>query len=228
MIVAFDCLRNPPEEWSRVARNSFSRRASTSAPASSLWTIATTSFIARSIDGATDPGQRFVDGRRAGRLVYDARPRACQGRACRSRACPPTTSRDPRASLARAMTRSSPTAPTSRQSSAANCRRRRMPRRDHGRDLRLGSRPATLQLVAAHGMTRGRPESAGAATATDPRQPVRGGGDRPDGEVRSRGEDARRSATSSARTFRRDGHDRRGREVGRRRSGWRGRRGGPG
>ncbi len=44
MIVAFDCLRNPPELCSRVARNSLSSRASTRAPASSLWTMATTSF----------------------------------------------------------------------------------------------------------------------------------------------------------------------------------------
>src|SRR6476620_9453297 len=44
MIVAFDCLRNPPELWRRVARNSLSRRALTRAPASSLWTMATTSF----------------------------------------------------------------------------------------------------------------------------------------------------------------------------------------
>jgi hypothetical protein len=49
MIVAFDCLRNPPDEWSRVALYSFSRRASTRAPASSLWTIATTSFTRPSI-----------------------------------------------------------------------------------------------------------------------------------------------------------------------------------
>ena len=47
--MAFDCLRKPPELWSRVARNSFSSRASTRAPASSLWTIATTSFTPRSI-----------------------------------------------------------------------------------------------------------------------------------------------------------------------------------
>ena len=38
-IVAFDCLRNPPELCSRVARNSLSSRASTRAPASSVWTI---------------------------------------------------------------------------------------------------------------------------------------------------------------------------------------------
>src|SRR5207253_3439231 len=46
-IVAWDCLRNPPCECSRVTRNSLSVSASTSAPASSGCTIATTSFIGR-------------------------------------------------------------------------------------------------------------------------------------------------------------------------------------
>src|SRR5450759_2034164 len=47
--VALDCLRNPPELWSRVARNSRSSRALTRAPASSLCTMATTSFTGRRI-----------------------------------------------------------------------------------------------------------------------------------------------------------------------------------
>src|SRR5438445_1676296 len=44
-IVACDCLRKPPCECRRVTRYSLSVSASTSAPASSGWTIATTSFI---------------------------------------------------------------------------------------------------------------------------------------------------------------------------------------
>src|SRR5204863_7941075 len=44
---AWDCFRKPPCEWSRVTRKSLSVSASTSAPASSGWTIATTSFIGR-------------------------------------------------------------------------------------------------------------------------------------------------------------------------------------
>ena len=47
LTVVFDCFRNPPELASRVARNSRSSRASTRAPASSWWTIATTSFTPR-------------------------------------------------------------------------------------------------------------------------------------------------------------------------------------
>src|SRR5258706_985030 len=43
-IVAFDSFRNPPDECSRVVRNCAARSASTSAPASSLCTIAITSF----------------------------------------------------------------------------------------------------------------------------------------------------------------------------------------
>src|SRR6266566_2190676 len=46
-IVAWDCFRKPPCEWSRVTRKSLSVSASTSAPASSGCTIATTSFIGR-------------------------------------------------------------------------------------------------------------------------------------------------------------------------------------
>src|SRR2546429_1540275 len=46
-MVAWDCFRNPPCEWSRVTRKSLSVSASTSAPASSGCTIATTSFIGR-------------------------------------------------------------------------------------------------------------------------------------------------------------------------------------
>src|SRR6266480_6650850 len=46
-MVAWDCFRKPPCEWSRVTRKSLSVSASTSAPASSGWTIATTSFIGR-------------------------------------------------------------------------------------------------------------------------------------------------------------------------------------
>src|SRR6187551_670108 len=46
-IVALPCFRNPPEDCSRVARNSFSRSASTRFPASSLCTIAVTSFTRR-------------------------------------------------------------------------------------------------------------------------------------------------------------------------------------
>src|SRR6187200_1591615 len=58
MTVALDCLRNPPDEWRRVARKSRSRSASTSTPASSLWTMATTSFTGPSIAeaGATAAG----------------------------------------------------------------------------------------------------------------------------------------------------------------------------
>src|SRR5438445_4355328 len=44
-IVALPCLRNPPEDCRRVVRNSFSRSASTRLPASSLCTMAVTSFI---------------------------------------------------------------------------------------------------------------------------------------------------------------------------------------
>src|SRR5687767_13326591 len=44
-IVAFPCLRNPPDELTRVARYSFSSSASTSVAASSLCTMAVTSFI---------------------------------------------------------------------------------------------------------------------------------------------------------------------------------------
>src|SRR5688572_7553404 len=44
-IVAFPCLRNPPDEFTRVARYSFSSSASTSVAASSLCTMAVTSFI---------------------------------------------------------------------------------------------------------------------------------------------------------------------------------------
>ena len=53
--VAFDCLRNPPDEWRRVARKSRSSSASTRTPASSLWTMATTSFTVGSIADGT-PG----------------------------------------------------------------------------------------------------------------------------------------------------------------------------
>ena len=65
-MVALDCFRKPPELCRRVARNSRSRRASTSTPASSLWTIATISFIARSMHVATCVEGRFG-------AVYDAR-----------------------------------------------------------------------------------------------------------------------------------------------------------
>src|SRR5258707_1394366 len=43
-IVALDSLRNPPDDCRRVVRNSAAMRASTSVPASSLWTIAITSL----------------------------------------------------------------------------------------------------------------------------------------------------------------------------------------
>src|SRR5438552_17228142 len=46
-IVAWDCLRKPPWECNRVTRKSLSVSASTRAPASSGWTIATTIFIGR-------------------------------------------------------------------------------------------------------------------------------------------------------------------------------------
>src|SRR4029079_3298954 len=46
-IVALPCFRNPAEDCSRVARNSFSMSASTRFPASSLCTIAVTSFTRR-------------------------------------------------------------------------------------------------------------------------------------------------------------------------------------
>src|SRR5450755_4632276 len=62
-IVALDCLRKPPDECSRVARYSFSSRASTRAPASSLWTTATISFMARRIRaGSTSVESRPIAG----------------------------------------------------------------------------------------------------------------------------------------------------------------------
>src|SRR5829696_3175159 len=61
MIVAFDCLRKPPELWSRVARNSLSSRALTRFPASSLWTMATTSFTR----GVSRPRATVVNGQSA-------------------------------------------------------------------------------------------------------------------------------------------------------------------
>src|SRR4051794_30106650 len=77
-IVAFERFRNPPELDTRVARNSLSRSASTRAPASSLCTIATTSFIGRSIRAPPSPVNAF----RRTRAVYDA---ASRTNACRSR-----------------------------------------------------------------------------------------------------------------------------------------------
>src|SRR6266540_2817128 len=46
-MVALPCFKKPPDECSRVARNSRSSSASTRLAASSLWTIAVTSFMAR-------------------------------------------------------------------------------------------------------------------------------------------------------------------------------------
>src|SRR5882672_5150693 len=54
-MVAWDCFRKPPCEWSLVTRNSLSVSASTSAPASSGCTIATTSFIGRRLYPAPIP-----------------------------------------------------------------------------------------------------------------------------------------------------------------------------
>src|SRR5688572_5877667 len=45
-MVALPCFRKPPDELKRVARYSFSSRASTRVAASSLWTMAVTSFTA--------------------------------------------------------------------------------------------------------------------------------------------------------------------------------------
>src|SRR5205807_3660195 len=59
-IVAWDCFRKPPCECSRVTRKSLSVSASTRAPASSGWTIATTSFIGRRLYPA--PLERPFDG----------------------------------------------------------------------------------------------------------------------------------------------------------------------
>src|SRR5437762_4178456 len=64
-IVAWDCFRKPPCECSRVTRKSLSVSASTRAPASSGWTIATTSFIGRRLypaplDGPFDGQPRLV------------------------------------------------------------------------------------------------------------------------------------------------------------------------
>src|SRR5918994_2032660 len=55
-IVAFPCFRNPPDELKRVARYSFSSSASTRVAASSLWTMAVTSFIVDSMAQGSDRG----------------------------------------------------------------------------------------------------------------------------------------------------------------------------
>jgi diguanylate cyclase (GGDEF)-like protein len=72
MTVVFDWRRKPPELCSRVVRYSRLRSASTSGPASSLWTMATTSFSAPSLlDGL---GWRGVYGaaERMNRAAYHA------------------------------------------------------------------------------------------------------------------------------------------------------------
>src|SRR5437764_2715597 len=70
-IVAWDCLRKPPWECRRVTRKSLSVSASTRAPASSGWTIATTSFIGRRLYPAP-LGGRF-DGQQKLVISRDAR-----------------------------------------------------------------------------------------------------------------------------------------------------------
>ena len=169
--MAFDCFRNPPELCSRVARNSFSSRASTRVPASSLWTIATTSFIARSIDAANDAGQR------AFRVVYDAGPT------------------DERAGVPpwrRRTAQRSPRVPPRGDRGAR--RRRRRPRRDalevssgspqaalapvDGRDLHLRTRTVPSSRSPPRSGWTTQPATL-AGEVADPTHPVRGGRDGP-------------------------------------------------
>src|SRR5512141_891599 len=72
-IVAFDCLRNPPELLRRVARNSLSRRALTRAPASSLWMMATMSFT-RGVSASRATRVNAAGQSAAHGGVYDAGP----------------------------------------------------------------------------------------------------------------------------------------------------------
>src|SRR5438094_311685 len=58
--VAFPGLRTPRDEWSRVARNSRSRSASTRVAASSLCTIAVTSFMGRFLPEAGYGGKYAI------------------------------------------------------------------------------------------------------------------------------------------------------------------------
>ena len=81
--MAFDCLRKPPELCRRVARNSLSSRALTRAPASSLWTMATTSFTRGVSTAACDPGQRGIERRARSTARCTMRPPTTPD-ACRS------------------------------------------------------------------------------------------------------------------------------------------------
>ena len=89
-------LEEAARRVSRVARCSRSSRASTSVPASSLWTIATTSFIGRSI-GAPDSRTGPSAGRRMQRLsAGPPEDRRTDGSARRHRS-PGAPPRSPRA-----------------------------------------------------------------------------------------------------------------------------------
>ena len=149
--MAFDCLRNPPELCSRVARNSLSSRALTRAPASSLWTMATTSFTRGVSTPRATGGQRgsAVSAGHAG--VYDAA--SDDPDACRSPLCRPTTSPAIPAPPSPVPSRRSPDAATSTPSSTASSRRRATALRPVMGAIFISDpdRPG-LQLVAAHGM----------------------------------------------------------------------------
>ena len=182
MIVAFDCLRNPPELWRRVARNSLSSRALTRAPASSLWTMATTSFTRGvSMPRATAVNVRSATLGRPDRAVYDARPDDPASHACRS----PTVSTDgstsdPRASLVRrhrgGRDRRRPRDGPGPASSRGDRRPRRRPWRASSSRTRIGP-------GSERGRVRGLDDDAdGAARGRRrrPGPPVRRGRHRPD------------------------------------------------